>query len=243
MKVAIRWEQSETKAVKDLNMFDWVHVAAELDLQGHAALQGLLAESECRTLAEGLLEADANTIDLESIKQGLGALRRFRRGLPEDLVALRAALYGRLVGTANRWQDDLSGQRRYPERFGGLSPRVAKGHSPERSALSRFCTGEHWGLHRDLEGEQAFPLQVSVLLSHPDRDFSGGQFVMTEQRPRMQSRPIVVVPGQGDAIIFAADGRPVRGTKGLYRVRLKYAVSPVRRGERVALELRFDAAA
>jgi hypothetical protein len=196
-------------------------------------------------LAEGPWDSDASRIDLESTKQGVGSLRRFRRGLPEDLAALRASLYGRLVGTANRWQEGLGEQRRYPERFGGLSARATVGQSaaPERSTLSRFCMGEHWGLHRDLDGERTFPLQVSVLLSRPDRDFAGGQFVMTEQRPRMQSRPIVIVPKQGDAIIFAADGRPVRGTKGLYRVSLKHAVSPVRSGERLALELRLDAAA
>ena len=225
--------------MKSLDAFDWTHVETELDIQGHATLRGLLAASECRALAEGLWDVDANPIDLESIKQGFGALRRFHRGLPEDLAALRASLYGRLVGTANRWQDGLSEPRRYPERFGGPSARAAAGHSPERSALSRFCMGEHWGLHKDTEGEPPFPLQVSALLSRPDRDFSGGEFVMTELRPRMQSRPIVVVPKQGDAIIFAADGRPFRGKTGFYRVSLKHAVSRIRSGERVALELLF----
>jgi uncharacterized protein len=240
MKRRLRWPCK----VKNLDTFAWAHVAAELDVQGYAILRGLLAESECKVLAEGSWDANAEPIDLESIKQGVGALRRFRRGLPEELAGLRASLYGRLVGTANRWQDGLSEQRRYPARFGSLSARVTEGHSPERSAaLSRLCVGEHWGLHKDLADEHAFPLQVSALLSQPGRDFSGGEFVMTEQRPRMQSRPIVVVPNQGDAIIFAADGRPVRGTRGLYRVSLKYAVSPVRSGERVALELRFGAAA
>lgn len=230
--------------MKNLDTFDWAHVGAELDIQGHATLRGLLAESECKALAQGSRDtnAQADTIDLESIKQGCGELRRFRSGLPEELAALRASLYGRLVGTANRWQDGLSEKRRYPEPFDALSARGTKGHPPERSALSRLRTGEHWGLHKDLEGEHAFPLQVSALLSEPGRDFSGGEFVMTEQRPRMQSRPIVVVPKQGDAIIFAADGRPFRGTKGFYRVSLKHAVSRIRTGERVALELLFDGA-
>jgi hypothetical protein len=227
--------------VKSLDAFDWTHIETELDTQGHATLRGLLTESECAALVEGLLDANAqaDTTNLESLKQGCGELRRFRNWLPEELAALRASLYRRLIGTANRWQDGLSEKRRYPERFGALSPGGTSGHPPEHSALSRLRTGEHWGLHVDLEGDHPFPLQMSVLLARPDRDFSGGEFVMTELRPRMQSRPIVVVPRQGDAIILAAEGRPHRGTKGFYRVRLKHAVSRVRSGERVALELLF----
>jgi hypothetical protein len=227
--------------VKSLDAFDWTHVEAELDTQGHATLRGLLTTSECKTLADGVRDANAQaeTIDLESLKQGRGELRRLRSGLPDELAALRAALYERLVGTANRWQDRLSDKARFPERFGALSARAANGHPSERSALSRLRAGEHWGLHKGLEGDHPFPLQVSALLSRPDRDFSGGEFVMTELRPRMQSRPIVVVPKQGDAILFAADGRPHRGTRGFYRVSLKHAVSRVRSGERMALELLF----
>jgi hypothetical protein len=227
--------------VKSLDAFDWTHVETELDIQGHATLRGLLTEPECTALAEGRRDAhaQADTIDLESLKQGRGELRRFRSGLPQELAALRASLYGRLVTTATRWQDGLSEKRRSPERFGAPSPRVTNGHPTERSALSRLRAGEHWGLHKDVEGEHPFPLQVSALLSRPDRDFSGGEFVMTELRPRMQSRPIVVVPKQGDAIIFAADGRPFRGKTGFYRVSLKHAVSRIRSGERVALELLF----
>jgi hypothetical protein len=227
--------------VKNLDAFDWPHVETELDTQGHATLRGLLTGSECEALAEGHRDANAlsDTIDLASLEQGCGELRRFRSGLPEELAALRASLYARLVGTANRWQDGLGERRRHPERFGALSSRATNAAPLERSALSRLRTGEHWGLHRDIEGENPFPLQVSALLSRPDRDFCGGELVMTELRPRMQSRPIVVVPMQGDAVIFAADGRPFRGKKGLYRVSLKHAVSRIRSGERVALELLF----
>jgi hypothetical protein len=227
--------------VKRLDAFDWTQVETDLDMQGHAALRGLLTESECRALAEDRRDANAHadTVDLESIEQGRGELRRFRSGLPEELAALRGSLYGRLIGTAHRWQDGLGEKRRYPARFGALSPRATNGHPSERSALSRLRAGEHWGLHRDVDGEHPFPLQVSALLSRPDEDFSGGEFVMTELRPRMQSRPIVVVPKQGDAIIFAADGRPFRGKSGVFRVSLKHAVSRIRSGERVALELLF----
>jgi hypothetical protein len=227
--------------VKSLDAFDWTKVETALDMQGHATLPGLLTESECKVLAEGRRGANAlaDTIDLESLKQGCGELRRFRNGLPEELAALRANLYGRLIGTANRWQDGLREKGRYPVRFGVLSPRAANGHPSDRSALSRLRAGEHWGLHKNVDAEHPFPLQVSALLSRPDQDFSGGEFVMTEVRPRMQSRPIVVVPKQGDAIIFAADGRPLRGKRGIYRASLKHAVSRIRSGERVALELLF----
>ena len=227
--------------MKSLAAFDWTHIETDLDIQGHATLRGLLTEPECKALAEGRRDenAQADTIDLESLGEGRGELRRFRSGLPQELAALRASLYGRLFATATRWQDGLGEKRRYPERFGAPSPRATSGHPTERSALSRLRAGEHWGLHKDVEGEHPFPLQVSALLSRPDRDFSGGEFVMTELRPRMQSRPIVVVPKQGDAIIFAADGRPFRGKTGLYRVSLKHAVSRIRSGERIALELLF----
>lgn len=227
--------------MKSLDRFDWTQVETDLDLQGHATLEGLLTESECKALAEGRRDANAqaDTIDLESLKQGRGELRRFQNGLPQELAALRASLYGRLVATARRWQGGLGEKRDYPERAGAPSPRATNGPPNERSALSRLRAGEHWGLHKDIEGEPPFPLQVSALLSRPDRDFSGGEFVMTELRPRMQSRPIVVVPKQGDAIIFAADGRPFRGKSGVYRVSLKHAVSRIRSGERVALELLF----
>ncbi len=218
--------------MRGLDAFDWARIETELDIQGHATLPRLLSESDCEALAGARRDAYAHVdaVDLESLEQGRGELRRFRNGLPNELGALRVALYRRLVGTANRWLNDLREKRRYPEHFA---------HSTERSALSRLRAGEHWGLHRDVEGEQPFALQVSALLSRPDRDFSGGEFVMTELRPRMQSRPIVVVPKQGDAIVLAADGRPFRGKRGLYRVSLKHAVSRVRGGERVALELLF----
>jgi hypothetical protein len=201
--------------VKSLDAFDWTHVETDLDMQGHATLRGLLTEPECKAVA-----SQADTM-----------LRRFRSGLPPELAALRASLYGRLVATARRWQDGLGEKWRHPD--------AVNGHPTERSALSRLRAGEHWGLHKDIEGEHPFPLQVSALLSRPNRDFSGGELVMTELRPRMQSRPIVVVPEQGDAIIFAADGRPFRGKTGSYRVSMKHAVSRVRSGERVALELLF----
>ena len=227
--------------MKSLDAFDWTQVETELDNQGHATLPGLFTESECKALAEVRPDASAqaHTTNLESLKQGRGELRRFASGLPEELAALRASLYRRLVGTANRWQDGLREKRRYPERFGALFPRATNGQPQERSALSRLRAGEHWGLHKDIGGDHPFALQVSALLSRPDRDFSGGELVMTELRPRMQSRPIVVVPKLGDAIIFAADGRPFRGKKDFYRVSLKHAVSRIRHGERVALELLF----
>jgi hypothetical protein len=231
--------------VKDLDTFDWAHVEAELDVQGHATLPGLLTTAECDALAASFQDTNVLTeaIDLESIKQGRGELRRFRNRLEGDLSALRASLYGRLVGTANRWQEAMGEKQRYPRSFSALTKqRYARAQPAERSALSRLHASDHWGLHQDTEDELSFPLQISTLLSRPGRDFSGGELVMTEQRPRMQSRPIVVVPKQGEAIIFAAYRRPFRGTKGFYRVSLKHAVSRVRSGHRVALELLFDAA-
>ncbi|WP_205633759.1 2OG-Fe(II) oxygenase [Labilithrix luteola] len=204
-----------------------------------------MTETECDVLAGSLQDKSVldEAIDLEAMSQGRGELRRFRDPLTDDLSALRASLYERLVGTANRWQEAIGDDARYPGSFGALSKqRRTKGRPMERSALSRLGAGDHWGLHQDAESDDAFPLQVSALLSRPGRQFSGGEFVMTEQRPRMQSRPIVVVPKQGDAIILATHRKPFRGAKGFYRVSLKHAVSRVLSGYRVALELLFDGA-
>jgi hypothetical protein len=208
--------------VKSLDAFDWAQVEGDLDAQGNAMLSGLFTEPECLALADGLRSAPL---------------------LTDDLTALRAGLYERLVGTANRWEQALGRERRYPGSFVAFSrERCVAGQAVERTALRRLRAGEHRALHRDTEDDQSFPFQVSALLSRPESDFVGGELVMTEQRPRMQSRPMVLAPKQGDAVIFTAYGKPFRGTKGFYRVSLKHAVSRVRDGERVALELFFGGA-
>ena len=231
--------------MKDLEAFNWEYIAAELDAQGHVTLRGLLSDPECNALAKDLLQpsAAADALDLEELKQGRGQLQRLRSGLPGKLALLRASLYARLVDLANRWRAELGEEWRYPAVLEARSGRALSGERLERSTLSRLRIDDHWGLHADAAVEPAFPLRSSLLLSRPGRDFSGGEFVMTEQRPRMQSRPSVLVPEAGDAIIFAANDRPRRGRKGVHRARVKYAVSRIRGGERVALELLLDGAA
>jgi len=206
--------------VKGLDAFEWAAVESELDIHGHSVLPGLLSAAECDTWATNSQEMGAR--------------------LAGELGGLRALLYRKLVATANRWAEALGEERRYPEHFDALlTQREKSSLFAERPTLSHLRENEHRGLHQTSPKEPSFPLQISVLLSRPERDFSGGEFVLVEQRPRMQSRPIVVVPEQGDAIIFAAQRKPFRGSTGVYRVSLKHAVSRVHRGERVALELCF----
>ena len=147
-----------------------------------------------------------------------------------SLEDLRAELYEKLVPIANRWSETMGIETRYPARLDQRMP---------QSAVVRLGKGQHRPLMQNAEGDCVFPLQVTVLLSQPGRDFTGGELVMTEQRPRMQSRPMVVPLRRGDASVFAVHYRPVKGSKGFYRVNLRHAVSQVRSGERIAIDLLF----
>jgi hypothetical protein len=217
---------------------NWPDIATQLDREGYAVLRGLLKDSQVHELAalRGTASAD-DRVSLASEGLGRGHLFYFLRPLPALLEELRTAFYRRLAPIANRWRNALDISRRYPDTLNAFLMQNRKaGLACVQSNLTRLRADDYQTLHQHSEGEQVFPLQLVALLSEPERDFTGGEFVMTEQRPRMQSRPMVLPLHRGDVTVIAAQ-RPFKGSKGYYRVNLKHAISRVRSGERVGLEL------
>jgi uncharacterized protein len=225
-----------------LQVFDWPSVADELDAQGCAMLEALLSPQECRVLA-GLYASDQlfrSRVVMARHGFGRGEYKYFDYPLPDTVDNLRGAIYPQLAPIANRWNAAMGIDVRYPDTHAEFLARChAAGQQRPTPLLLQYGAGDYNCLHQDLYGEHVFPLQVAILLSEPDRDFSGGEFVLTEQRPRMQSRPQVMPLRQGDAVIFAVHQRPVQGTRGSYRVNLRHGVSRVRSGHRHTLGIIF----
>ena len=224
-----------------IDHLDWTHLGAQLDAEGYALLPSLLGADVARRLAQHVrTEKHAQGAPLHSTDLGGADLLFFGASLPAPLDAWRTALYAHLAAIANRWNETLGIAARYPavlEEFQRHNQKA--GQTRGQSYLSRLVMGDHVPLHQRNDGEQVFPLQVVAVLSEPGTDFQGGEFVMTEQRPRMQSRPMVLPLQLGDLAIIATAERPFKGTKGFYRVNLKHAISRVRKGERIGLELSF----
>jgi len=232
----------DADAAATLEHFEWPRVLQQLDAQGHAMLPGLLTPDACDRVAS-LYDRPAlfrSKVTMARHGFGRGEYQYFAYPLPAPVGELREALYPRLAPLANRWNESMGIEVRYPERHADFLERCHRaGQLRPTPLLLRYGAGDYNCLHQDLYGEQVFPLQVAVLLSEPWRDFSGGEFVLTEQRPRMQSRPHVVPLCQGDAVIFAVHHRPVRGSRGSYRVNLRHGVSELRSGRRHTLGLIF----
>ncbi len=222
--------------------YDWPALHAEMDRHGHAVLNDLLAPRECRDLA-ALYQDEAHFrshIHMARHGFGRGEYRYFRYPLPDPLAGLRAALYARLAPIANAWAARLGQAGRYPaDHAAFLRQCHAAGQSRPTPLLLQYGAGDFNCLHQDLYGDLAFPIQVAVLLSRPGRDFTGGEFVLTEQRPRMQSRAEVVPLAQGDAVAFAVHTRPIQGGRGDYRVNMRHGVSRLRGGLRHTLGIIF----
>jgi uncharacterized protein len=214
---------------------DWKTVAAGLDAQGSAVMPGLVSAAQCRALAE--LYGDDGIFRSRVVMSrhgfGRGEYKYFSYPLPPLIAKLRGELYPELAKIANRWGEAMGSDVRFPDRHAAFLKRChAAGQRRPTPLLLQYGEGDYNCLHRDLYGEHVFPLQLTILLSAPGRDFTGGEFVMTEQRPRMQSRAEVVPVRQGDAVVFAVHNRPVQGTRGVYRVNLRHGVSRVRSGHR-----------
>jgi len=236
--------------VERVAAIDWQRVEGDLNSDGYARVESLLTPAECAALAALYREDPEQDPDSSRTFRsrvvmarhgfGRGEYRYFRYPLPELIGDLRKALYPHLVPTANGWNEAMGIRTRFPAHHAAfLADCRAAGQSRPTPLLLRYGPGDFNCLHQDLYGEQMFPLQVVLLLSEPGRDFDGGQFVMTEQRPRMQSRPILVPLRQGDGAVIAVSQRPVQGARGIYRVNLRHGVSRVHCGERFAAGIIF----
>jgi hypothetical protein len=222
--------------------FDWAGVSTNLDAQGNAMLQRIVSPGECASLAGLYADEDRfrSRVVMGRHGFGRGEYKYFSYPLPQIIANLRTALYPRLAPVANRWNAAMGIDVRYPEKHADFLARCHDaGQVRPTPLLLQYGADDYNCLHQDLYGEHVFPLQVAILLSAPGRDFTGGEFVLTEQRPRMQSRPEVVPLCQGDAVVFAVHHRPVQGTRGVYRVNLRHGVSRVRSGHRHTLGLIF----
>jgi hypothetical protein len=225
---------------------DWVRVGHELDAQGSAQVEHLLACEECEALAS-LYERDElfrTRVVMSRHGYGRGEYKYFAYPLPGLVAALRSSLYPHLAPIANRWYEAMGIDGRFPARHAAFLERCHQaGQSRPTPLLLRYGADDYNCLHQDLYGRHVFPLQMTILLSQPGRDFDGGEFVTTEQRPRMQSRPHIVPLRQGDAVVFAVHQRPVRGARGFHRVNMRHGVSRVRSGKRYTAGIIFHDAA
>lgn len=241
-----RESQAEADPLRVIEDGDWGQAHDELDRDGVTRISGLLNASDCAALRA--CYADSERFRARIVMQrhdfGRGEYQYFRDPLPALVQQLREALYPHLAPVANRWAEQLRQSQRFPPTHAEFRAQCrAAGQTRPTPLLLRYGAGDYNCLHQDLYGSLAFPLQVVALLSEPGSDFDGGEFVLVEQRPRMQSRPQVVSLRRGDAAIFAVNHRPVTGARGAYRVALRHGVSKVQRGERYTLGIIFHDAA
>lgn len=225
-----------------MQFFQWPIIAEELDADGCAVLPMLLASDECERVQRHWAEEQRFRSHIHMARHGFGRgeYRYFGYPLPEPIAALREQLYPPLAAIANRWAERLGQDQRFPDTHKAFLDRChAAGQSRPTPLLLRYEAGDWNALHQDVYGDHVFPLQVAILLSEPGRDFAGGEFVLTEQRPRMQSRAEVVPLRQGDAVVFPVRERPVHGARGDYRVQMRHGVSRLRSGLRFTLGLIF----
>ena len=235
-------DRPEAVVAQRVGTVEWAAVERDLDACGCAVLPRLLDPDACAAIAESY---DTDSLFRSSVVMarhgfGRGEYRYFAYPLPPVIAELRTGLYPPLAAIANRWVAALGGDLRYPPTHAAFIDRCHRdGQSRPTPLLLRYGADDYNCLHQDLYGEHVFPLQVAFLLSQPGRDFTGGEFVLTEQRPRMQSRIEVVPLAQGDGVVFAVSSRPVRGTRGVYRVNMRHGVSRVRTGHRHTLGIIF----
>jgi uncharacterized protein len=222
--------------------YDWAGISTHLDAHGWAMLTKLLAVEECAALAG--LYADESRFRSRVVMArhgfGRGEYKYFAYPLPETVADLRTALYPRLVPIANRWNESMGLDVRFPDEHARFIERCHKaGQTRPTPLLLQYGEGDFNALHQDVYGEHVFPLQVAILLSEPEKDFTGGEFVLVEQRARMQSRAEVVPLRRGDGVVFAVHNRPVQGKHGTFRVNLRHGVSRLRSGHRHTLGVIF----
>jgi hypothetical protein len=221
---------------------DWKQVSQDLNAFGSAIIKPLINIPESEALAKLYTKNDnfRSRVIMAQHGFGRGEYKYFSYPLPDIIEGLRTTIYPFLVPIANHWNTIMGIDVRYPEKHAEYIARCHNsGQLRPTPLLLQYGVGDYNCLHQDLYGEHVFPLQVTILLSEPERDFTGGEFVLTEQRPRMQSRPEVVSLRQGDAVIFAVHHRPVKGTRGVYSVNLRHGVSRILSGQRQTLGIIF----
>lgn len=226
------------------NAEQWEAIGAGLDERGHAVIPGLLDQASCEALGSGYdRDQFRSTVVMARHGFGSGEYRYYSYPLPVLVAELRTSLYGPLVRIANRWQEAMGSATRYPPRLSDFLERCHFGGQARPTPLIlRYGAGDYNCLHQDIYGENLFPIQIAILLSDTAQ-FAGGEFILTEQRPRQQSRAEVVPLQQGDAVVFAVRDRPVRGSRGFYRVQHRHGVSRLRSGQRYCLGVIFHDAA
>lgn len=233
---------SVTQVMDKVKALDWAAIEASLDAYGYAVIPTLLAPGSCHALAQ---QYDCDRLYRSRVVMGRhgfgrGEYKYFAYPLPKLIERLRTTIYPHLVPTANRWNEAMGIDVCYPKTHATFIERChAAGQKRPTPLILQYDEGDYNCLHQDLYGEHVFPIQVAILLSEPGRDFTGGEFVLTEQRPRMQSRAEVVALAQGDAVVFAVSQRPVQGTRGPYRVNLRHGVSRLRSGRRHTVGIIF----
>ncbi len=221
---------------------DWQYITENMNLNGYAVISGLLSEKQCELIKAGYNNplAYRKTVVMERYRFGLGEYKYFGYPLPDIIRTIRTNLYVRLAPIANDWFRMLNIDMRFPLQHAEFLDQCHQNGQQKATALIlKYGEGGFNTLHQDLYGDVYFPIQVVFMLSDPDKDFTGGELVFTQQIPRAQSKAIVLKPGKGDALIFATNFKPVKGTKGYYRVNMKHGVSEVKHGERYTLGVIF----
>jgi uncharacterized protein len=245
MGIALQTKRSNETArtlETSLEAFDWPGLLKHLDTYGWVMFENLLTAAECETIA-GLYDEERHFRSRVVMAQhgfGRGEYKYFSYPLPELVARLRSALYPWLAPVANRWNEAMGSGVRYPDTHAAFIERCHKaGQTRPTPLLLRYTKDDYNALHQDLYGEHVFPLQIAILLSQPETDFTGGEFVLVEQRPRMQSRAEVIPLRQGSGVLFAVHNRPVQGNRGAYRANMRHGVSRVRSGRRHTVGIIF----
>lgn len=225
-----------------IKAIDWKKISDNLDAQGFAVIKNLVAPEECEALADLYTrdEIFRSRVVMERHGFGRGEYKYFSYPLPGIISKLRMSIYPWLVPIANRWNEAMRVNVQYPVEHAEFIKQCHEaGQRRPTPLLLQYGPGDYNCLHQDLCGEHVFPIQLTILLSEPERDFLGGEFLLTEQRPRMQSRPEIVPFRQGDAVVFAVHYRPVQGTRGIYRVNMRHGVSRLHSGHRYTVGIIF----
>ena len=234
--------QSPSGIATSVESFNWDAIHAELDAYGAAVIGPLLSPEQCKTLSNEYDNEDLYRSRVVMARQGFGRgeYKYFAYPLPSVIAELRKSLYPYLMKIANGWNEAMGIDVRYPAEHEAFKARChAAGQTKPTPLILKYEAGDYNCLHQDIYGEHVFPLQVAVLLSKPGQEFTGGEFTLSEQRPRMQSRVEVVPLGQGTGVIFPVHHRPVKGTRGTYRVKMRHGVSRVRSGQRFTMGVIF----